>query len=166
MRQRLLWPRSSRQSEHCSAPHYSGHWARSRCSPPLPRSRPLWTDTPLARLEALALIQTLNGEILSSDQRATLTLEQWCRDHALADKPQVIAHPVAGASATPTAVQRRELQVSAHEIVRYRRVELTCGAHVLSIADNWYVPSRLTPEMNQLLDNNSLTPFGKVVRER
>jgi hypothetical protein len=38
-----------------------------------------------------------------------------------------------------------------------------CGAHVLSEADNWYVPGRLTPEMNKLLDTTD-SPFGVVVR--
>ena len=37
----------------------------------------------LTRLEGLALVQTLNGEILTS-RSATLTLEKWCNDHALA----------------------------------------------------------------------------------
>ena len=32
------------------------------------------------------------------------------------------------------------------EPVAYRHVRLRCGDHVLSEADNWYVPSRLTPE--------------------
>jgi len=132
-----------------------------------------WTDTPVARLEALALIESLNAEILSSSS-ATLTLERWCRDHALADPPQIFAHRV-DASAAPTgsaapaapaastsAEVRSDLQVSPADVVRYRRVELTCGAHVLSVAENWYVPSRLTPEMNRLLDETQ-TPFGKVV---
>jgi hypothetical protein len=52
-----------------------------------------WTDTPVARLEALALIESLNAEILSSSS-ATLTLERWCRDHALADPPQILAHRI------------------------------------------------------------------------
>jgi hypothetical protein len=34
---------------------------------------------------------------------------------------------------------------------------------VLSEADNWYVPSRLTPEMNRLLDTTD-APFGRVVQ--
>jgi len=38
-----------------------------------------------------------------------------------------------------------------------------CGTLVLSEADNWYVPGRLTPEMNQLLDTTD-SPFGVVVR--
>ncbi len=47
--------------------------------------------------------------------------------------------------------------------MRYRRVRLLCGAAVLSEADNWYVPGRLTAEMNKLLDTTDL-PFGKVVQ--
>jgi hypothetical protein len=32
-----------------------------------------------------------------------------------------------------------------------------------AIAENWYVPGRLTPEMNRLLDTTT-TPFGRVVQ--
>ena len=123
---------------------------------------PLWMDTPVARLEALTLIQTLNVEILSSTS-ATLTLERWCRDHALADTPVILAHRIENAAEVPSATVRQDLQVNAHETVRYRRVELTCGDHVLSVADNWYVPARLTPQMNRLLETTQ-TPFGKVVQ--
>jgi hypothetical protein len=42
-------------------------------------------------------------------------------------------------------------------------VRLACGAQVLSHADNWYLPARLTPEMNRQLDQTE-TPFGTVVR--
>lgn len=120
-----------------------------------------WTDTPMARLEALALIESLNAEILSSSS-ATLTLEHWCREHELADPPQIVAHRIDAVAAPASAEVRSDLQVSPADPVRYRRVELTCGAHVLSVAENWYVPSRLTPEMNRLLDETQ-TPFGKVV---
>src|SRR5262249_7035855 len=41
-----------------------------------------WPDTPVARLEAVALIETLNAEILAS-RSATFTLEKWCADHRL-----------------------------------------------------------------------------------
>jgi hypothetical protein len=40
---------------------------------------------------------------------------------------------------------------------------LVCGTVVLSEADNWYVPGRLTPEMNNVLDTTN-TPFGKAVQ--
>lgn len=120
-----------------------------------------WTDTPVARLEALALIESLNAEILSSSS-ATLTLERWCRNHALADPAEILAHRVDTPTSPPSAEVRSDLQLSSADPVRYRRVELTCGPHVLSVAENWYVPTRLTPDMNRLLDDTQ-TPFGKVV---
>jgi hypothetical protein len=55
------------------------------------------------------------------------------------------------------------LGIGPDEPVRYRRVALSCGSVVLSDADNWYVPSRLTAAMNQQLDNSDV-PFGKVVQ--
>ena len=58
---------------------------------------------------------------------------------------------------------RRLLQVGAAEPVRYRRVRLACGDQILSDADNWYVPARLTAEMNHTLDETD-TPFGAVVK--
>ena len=39
-----------------------------------------WPDTPATRLEALALLQTLNADLLSNDS-ATLTLDRWCEAH-------------------------------------------------------------------------------------
>lgn len=121
-----------------------------------------WSDTPLARLEALALIETLNAELLSSTS-ATLTLERWCHDHALADPPVILAHRTDAAPEPPSAATRQDLQLLEHESVRYRRVELACGGHVLSVAENWYVPDRLTAAMNQQLETTQ-TPFGKVVQ--
>ncbi len=53
--------------------------------------------------------------------------------------------------------------MSPHEPVRFRRVRLKCGEHVLSEAENWYVPSRLTPDMNQALDTTD-TAFGRVAK--
>lgn len=121
-----------------------------------------WPDTYVARLEALALIQTLNADILAS-QSATLSLENWCRDRLVVHEPRIVAQMVAGVVKAPTAEQRRRLEVNDLDGVKYRRVRLHCGHHVLSEADNWYVPSRLTPEMNRLLETTA-TPFGTVVR--
>lgn len=123
---------------------------------------PRWPDTYVARLEALALIQTLNAEILAS-RSATQSLENWCRDHRLAQEPRIVARAVAGVSKAPDAEQRQRLEVTDRDEVKYRRVQLRCGTHVLSEADNWYVPGRLTPEMNRLLETTD-TPFGTVVR--
>lgn len=131
-------------------------------APTYARESPPWPDTFVARLQALALIQTLNAEILSN-RSATLTLENWCRDHRLAAEPKILAHVVTGINKLPTAEQRQRLEVNAQDEVKYRRVQLRCGTRTLSEADNWYVPSRLTPEMNRLLETTD-TPFGKVVK--
>jgi hypothetical protein len=128
-------------------------------SPPQPQS---WTSSFLGRVEAVAVLQTLNADLLSHDS-ATLTLERWCGDHQLASPPKIVASRVPGVDKPPTSEQRRELDVAPNDVVRYRRVRLMCGALVLSEADNWYVPGRLTPEMNKLLDTTD-TPFGVVVR--
>jgi hypothetical protein len=107
------------------------------------------------------LIQTLNAEILAS-RSATLTLEHWCAAHELSDDPKVVARLDRGVDKPASAEQRRRLQVGDAEPVRYRHVRLTCGDHALSEAENWYVPGRLRPEMNRLLETTD-TPFGKAV---
>ncbi|HUA34422.1 MAG TPA: hypothetical protein VMA09_12505 [Candidatus Binataceae bacterium] len=120
-----------------------------------------WPDTPLARVEAVAVLQTLNATLLSHPS-ATVTLENWCKEHQLASEPRIVARHVAVIDKPITAKQRQELAIGPDEPVRYRHVELACGSRVLSIADNWYVPSRLTPEMNHVLETTDM-PFGKVV---
>jgi len=123
---------------------------------------PAWPDGFVPRLEAQLLLQTLNADLLSHDS-ATLTLERWCAQHHLASPARIVAERVPGADKAPTEEQRRELGVNAGEPVRYRRVRLRCGSLVLSEADNWYVPARLTTDMNHALDTSD-TPFGRVVQ--
>ncbi len=122
-----------------------------------------WPDSFLARVEALALLQTLNADLLSHDS-ATATLADWCELHRLASPPRIVAARATDVEKPPSPEQRRELGVTPVDLVRYRRVRLMCGSLVLSEADNWYVPSRLTPEMNRLLDTTD-APFGQVVRD-
>src|SRR5271167_2048274 len=120
-----------------------------------------WPGDFVGRLEALALIETLNADLLSHDS-ATLTLERWCADHALADPARIVAERVRDAVKPAPAEVRSALDVKPDEPLGYRRVRLKCGDHVLSEADNWYVPARLTPEMNKVLETTD-TPFGKAV---
>lgn len=120
-----------------------------------------WPDTPLARTEALALLQTLNADLLSHPS-ATLTLERWCGTHRLAATPTVLARRDRAANKPLPEDLRRALGIEAGTPVRYRRVRLSCGDRVLSEADNWYLPDRLTAAMNHALDHSG-TPFGKVV---
>jgi chorismate-pyruvate lyase len=123
---------------------------------------PVWSNDFTARLEALALLETLNAELLSHDS-ATLTLDRWCDAHRLASPAKVVAVRDKDATKPATAEQRRALGVSDSEPIRYRRVKLVCGTHVLSEADNWYVPSRLTPDMNRQLETSDI-PFGRAVQ--
>jgi chorismate-pyruvate lyase len=121
-----------------------------------------WQDNFTTRLEALALLQSFNANLLS-DNSATLTLDRWCAAHRLATPSAVVADRVPNVDKPPTAELRQILRVSESEQVRYRRVQLRCGAHVLSEAENWYVPSRLTAEMNHALDSTNI-PFGRAVQ--
>jgi chorismate-pyruvate lyase len=123
---------------------------------------PSWPDTFVGRLEALAVLETLNADLLSHDS-ATLTLDRWCEDHRLAASAHIVAERIHGADKMPSAEDRERLGVTPSEPVRYRKVRLSCGGHVLSEADNWYVPGRLTPEMNKLLDTTD-TAFGRAVQ--
>jgi chorismate-pyruvate lyase len=129
----------------------------------------VWPDSFVSRIEALALLETFNDQLLTHDS-ATLTLERWCDSHRLAAPARIVAERVSDSARDQVAVdkpllpdQRRELGVSPKEPIRYRRVRLRCGPVVLSEADNWYVPARLTPEMNRQLDTSDV-PFGKVVQ--
>jgi chorismate-pyruvate lyase len=124
--------------------------------------RPEWRDTFESRLAILALLQSLNAEILAASS-ATRTLEQWCGDHHMAAVPQIVAVRLPDVRKEPSSEQLQRLGVRDPSELQYRRVELRCGAHVLSKADNWYVPARLTPEINALLETTD-TPFGKAVQ--
>ena len=62
------------------------------------------------------------------------------------------------------AAERQRLQIGPDEPVIYRRVELACGDHILSRADNWYVPSRLTPVIDKALETSDI-PFGTAIKD-
>src|ERR1700736_847740 len=66
----------------------------------------------LTRLEAVALVQTLNGEILAS-RSATLILEKWCNDHRLAGigEAKIVARSTGIEPKAATAEQRHKLGI-------------------------------------------------------
>jgi hypothetical protein len=124
---------------------------------------PRWPATYLGRVELTAVMQTLNARLLAS-RSATATLEGWCGGHGIAAAPaRLSARLVPGADKPAEAATRQRLGIGPDEPLRYRRVRLACGDRVLSEADNWYVPARLTPEMNRLLETTD-TPFGRAVQ--
>lgn len=94
---------------------------------------------------------------------ATEVLRGWCAEHRLADPPAIRAERILSVDKPADAGVRVLLGAAPGETIRYRRVHLACGAHVLSEADNWYRPGQLTAEMNRQLDQTE-TPFGTVVR--
>ena len=105
-----------------------------------------WQDDFQSRLEAYAIMQMLNVELLGSSS-ATRTLEKWCQTHQLAALPSIVAQPVLGDNKPPSQEQMQHLEVTGPEQVKHRKVRLYCGDQLLSEADNWYVPDRLTADM-------------------
>lgn len=123
---------------------------------------PRWTDSYLGRVEAMAVIQGLNARLLAG-RSATAILEHWCAEHGMAAVPVLTAFRQRDAEKAASAETRQRLQVGPDTPLGYRQVRLACGDKVLSEADNWYVPERLTPEMNRVLDTTD-TPFGRAVQ--
>lgn len=119
-------------------------------------------QSPEIRIEAMALLQTLNADLLSHHS-ATLTLEHWCDVHHLDTPAHIVARRMRDFVKPIPGDLRARLAVTADEKIAYRHVLLACGNHVLSEADNWYVRDRLTAQMNHRLDTTD-APFGKVVQ--
>ena len=99
---------------------------------------------------------------LAAQDSATAALEQWCDARGIADPVAIKAESAGGEMMPPSQRDRQALEVTDSEPVKYRHVRLSCGDTVLSQAHNWYVPARLTPEMNRTLETTDM-PFGKVV---
>ena len=98
---------------------------------------------------------------LAAQPSATAALAQWCAARRLADPATIRAQADRTPRPAPAAV-RMQLGVSAQEPLGFRHVRLACGGVVLSDAQNWFVPARLTPAMNETLAGTD-TPFGTVV---
>ena len=98
---------------------------------------------------------------LAGHSSATAALQQWCDTRGIAPGETIAVEFVAGADEAPPADLRGILGVSAEVPLGYRHVRLVCGTVVLSDAHNWFVPARLTAEMNRQL-NDTRVPFGRV----
>lgn len=100
-------------------------------------------------------------QMLASHHSATAALEQWCEQQGIAKPAGVTAELATGELVARPADLSALLDVAETEPLASRHVRLTCGNRLLSQAQNWYVPARLTPEMNAVLASTT-TPFGKV----
>jgi hypothetical protein len=112
--------------------------------------------------DAQHLVDSLAADLVSHAS-ATEVLQRWCADRHIADPAVIVAERQHGPGKPATAQVRALLHAAPGETIRYRRVALACGRHVLSNADNWYRPRQLTAAMNAELDNTD-HPFGAVVR--
>jgi hypothetical protein len=117
---------------------------------------------PPRMLEARRLTAELNADLLGHGS-ATETLQRWCAARHLADPAKIVARRIPDQDKPAGAEVRRLLHAAPGEPIRYRRVALACGEHVLSNADNWYRPGALTAQMNAELETTD-HPFGAVVR--
>ena len=113
------------------------------------------------QLKTEALIETLNGALLAGSS-ATTVLEQWCAAPPLASPAVITAERELSVVVAPSEETRSRLNLAPGESVGFRRVKLMCGKRVLSQADNWYAPDRLTDAMNEALAKTN-TPFGRVI---
>ena len=99
---------------------------------------------------------------LAEHDSATVALGEWCAVRQIASPAQITVSDRRQVSSNdPPAKMRRLLGIETRDRFTMRHVHLDCGGKTLSIAWNWYVPSRLTPEMNAALES-STTPFGKI----
>lgn len=92
---------------------------------------------------------------------ATEALRVWCEARQIARAGEIKVRFVRDANASPPPGLRQALGIASDAPLGYRHVQLVCGETVLSQAHNWYVPSRLSAEMNRQL-HESDQPFGKV----
>jgi hypothetical protein len=108
-----------------------------------------------------ALIQDLSMRLIAG-ATATETLLAWCDEHGLSDGPitveirQRFSHAVVPDDVLPA------LKLDPCEGISYRHVQLMRGSLPLASAENWFVPQRLTADMNAAL-NRTNVPFGRVV---
>lgn len=98
---------------------------------------------------------------LAGHASATAALQQWCDQRAIAPGETIAVQFVTGADEAPPADIRTILGLSPDAPLGYRHVRLVCGPHVLSDAHNWFVPSRLTADMNRQLAETQV-PFGRI----
>jgi hypothetical protein len=113
----------------------------------------------LAASAAPARIEDFEA-ILAASPTATVALETWCQSR-FGVTERVRATKVLASSNEPTARIRGALELGRDERLAYRRVRLSCAGRELSLAYNWYVPARLTPEMIRQLAETDI-PFGRI----
>src|SRR3569833_2701703 len=86
-----------------------------------------WPDTPGTRLEALALLQTLNADLLSNDS-ATLTLDRWCESHRITTPAKIVAERVRDRDKDTTNKNKKQHNNKTNKPEHNHHKQLHCGA--------------------------------------
>lgn len=107
-------------------------------------------------------LEEFNRKLLQSDS-ATQLLDSWSGNGEAGVFEKVRAQKADGADELLPQIVREIFGGVAESSFVHRRVKLMRGTTVLSEAENWYLPSELTTEMNLALDNSD-APFGHVVQ--
>lgn len=108
----------------------------------------------------LARFQSL---LLESDS-ASAVLADWAGSDRPHGHAPLTARKLQGPDRPTTADLRARLDVEEREPIHHRRVCLVATGRVMSVAENWYVPARLSAAMLTELTQGA-TPFGKVIAE-
>ncbi|NIX77022.1 hypothetical protein [Microvirga terricola] len=112
-------------------------------------------------VERDALIRELSERIVQA-KTATASLLDWCEEHGLSDGPIIARRLQDDRTLSARDLSLPALGAMSEELIRHRRVELARGDLPLVTADNWFLPSRLSAQMNEALDGTDL-PFGAVI---
>jgi chorismate-pyruvate lyase len=127
-----------------------------------PSSAPHDRPAPALRPQVEDLARELSNRLLAACS-ATATLCQWCNERGLGwGDISIVRRPCAAGHLAHDWVLD-ELRPDRGQSVAYRRVCLMRGKAALSEADNWFVPERLTPNINHILDWTDV-PFGTAIK--
>lgn len=96
---------------------------------------------------------------IAAGESASAVLDNWCLAHGYSHlRAQRLFE-----RREPDSGVRAALRAGGSATIAYRRVRLACDDRTMSVADNWYLPARLTPAMNGQLAASD-APFGLVVK--
>jgi hypothetical protein len=108
-----------------------------------------------------ALIQDLSTRLISG-ATATETLLAWCDEHSFSEGAITVNIRQRFSPAVVPDDVLPALKLDPWEGISYRHVQLMRGSLRLAAAENWFVPQRLTADMNEALIRTHV-PFGRVV---
>ena len=111
--------------------------------------------------DTAALVWALNTRLIAG-ATATETLLAWCDEHGLSEGPITVEIRQRFAPALVPDEVLPALEPGPGDGIHYRQVRLMRGSLPLAAAENWFVPQRLTADMNEAL-NRTNVPFGHVI---